>query len=71
LGYLATQPQITALSVRRAMLYATATASFCVEAVGTRRVASLTREDVTRRVNEIRDLYEFGASTMVALPAGA
>lgn len=64
LGYLAGQPQITSLSLRRAMLYATATASFCVEAVGTERIASVGREDVARRVDEIRDLYEFGAATM-------
>lgn len=64
LGYLAGQPHVTALALRRAMLYATATASFCVEAVGTQRISTLTREDVTRRVDEIRDLYEFGASTM-------
>ncbi|WP_245677725.1 PfkB family carbohydrate kinase [Chondromyces crocatus] len=64
LGYLATQQQVTALSLRRAMLHATATASFCVEAVGTRRISTLTREDVTHRVTEIRTLYEFGASTM-------
>jgi sugar/nucleoside kinase (ribokinase family) len=64
LGYLASQPQITALTLRRAMLYATATASFCVEAVGTRRIAAVSREEVTRRVEEIRGLYEFGASSM-------
>ncbi|MCC6555446.1 MAG: sugar kinase [Polyangiaceae bacterium] len=64
LGYLATQAQVTPLALRRAMLYATATASFCVEAIGTRRIASVTREDITRRVDEIRDLYEFGASSM-------
>lgn len=64
LGYLAGQQHVTALALRRAMLYATATASFCVEAVGTQRISTLTREDVTRRVDEIRDLYEFGASTM-------
>lgn len=64
LGYLAGQPQITSLSLRRAMLYATATASFCVEAVGTQRIAAVGREDVTRRVDAIRDLYEFGAASM-------
>jgi sugar/nucleoside kinase (ribokinase family) len=64
LGYLAGQAHITAIALRRAMLYATATASFCVEAVGTQRIASVTREDVDRRVGEIKELYEFGASTM-------
>ncbi|EYF07897.1 PfkB family carbohydrate kinase [Chondromyces apiculatus] len=64
LGYLSNQQQISALSLRRAMLHATATASFCVEAVGTQRIATITREDVAQRVDQIRSLYEFGASTM-------
>ena len=64
IGYLACQPEITALALRRAMLHATATASFCVEAVGTKRIATVTRGDVTARLSEIRALYEFGASTM-------
>lgn len=63
-GYLAGQPEITALALRRAMVHATATASFCVEAVGTRRVASLTRAGVAERVGAIRKLYDFGATTM-------
>lgn len=64
LGYLASQPQLTPLAFRRAMLYATATASFCVEAVGTRRVAEVSVEDISRRVEEIRRLYDFSSHTM-------
>ena len=56
-GSLARQRGINALTLRRAMLYATATASFCVEAVGTGRVASITRDDVASRVESIRGLY--------------
>jgi sugar/nucleoside kinase (ribokinase family) len=64
IGYLACQSEVTPLALRRAMLHATATASFCVEAVGTHRIATVTRADVTARVAEIRTLYDFGASTM-------
>jgi hypothetical protein len=42
------------------MIHATATASFCVEAVGTAKVASVTRADVAARVDAIHGLYEFG-----------
>ena len=63
-GYLATLPEVTPLSLRRAMVHGTATASYCVEAVGTGRVATLTRADVAARVNAICSLYDFGASTM-------
>ncbi|MFT3763903.1 MAG: PfkB family carbohydrate kinase [Minicystis sp.] len=64
MGYLATQPEVTSLALRRAMIHATATASFCVEAVGTKRVAEVTRADVAARVAAIRALYDFGAHTM-------
>jgi sugar/nucleoside kinase (ribokinase family) len=63
-GYLAQQRHADALTLRRAMLHATATASFCVEAVGTAKVASISRADVAQRVGAIRTLYDFGASTM-------
>ena len=52
------------LVLRRAMIHATATASFCVEAVGTAKIARVTRADVAARVAAIRALYDFGASTM-------
>jgi sugar/nucleoside kinase (ribokinase family) len=64
IGYLAAQPEISALALRRAMIHATATASFCVEAVGTKRVAEVSRADVAARVAAIRALYDFGAHTM-------
>ena len=64
MGYLAAQPEITAVALRRAMIHATATASFCVEAVGTKRVAEVSRTDVAARVAAIRALYDFGAHTM-------
>lgn len=57
MGYLARHREINALTLRRAMLYGTATASFCVEAVGTERVAGLTRDDLAARVEAIRGLY--------------
>ena len=64
MGYLATQEEISGLALRRAMIHATATASFCVEAVGTTRIAEVSRADVAARVAAIRSLYDFGAHTM-------
>jgi sugar/nucleoside kinase (ribokinase family) len=64
LGYLATVPEVTPLALRRAMVHGTATASFCVEGVGTTKMASLTKAQVTARVGAIRELYEFGAHSM-------
>jgi sugar/nucleoside kinase (ribokinase family) len=64
IGYLAGNGDVSPLSLRRAMVHATATASFCVEAVGTTKVSSLTRADVAGRVTAIQKLYDFGATTM-------
>jgi sugar/nucleoside kinase (ribokinase family) len=63
-GDAARQPVLPPFALRRAMIHATATASFCVEAVGTARIATMTRADVTARVAAIRALYDFGASSM-------
>jgi sugar/nucleoside kinase (ribokinase family) len=67
IGYLARQEKIDALALRRAMIHGTATASFCVEAAGTKRVAALSRSEIAARVGDIRALYEFGAETMVTI----
>lgn len=64
LGYLAGLSELSPIALRRAMIHATAAASFCVEAVGTSRVATLEKADIARRVSEIRALYDFGAATM-------
>jgi sugar/nucleoside kinase (ribokinase family) len=64
IGYLAGQSDITPMTMRRAMIHGTATASHCVEAVGTGRVGALSQADVAARVTAIRALYDFGASAM-------
>ena len=63
-GYLAGQGELSPLAMRRAMVHATATASYCVEAVGAARVARLSRADILERVASIRALYDYGASSM-------
>jgi sugar/nucleoside kinase (ribokinase family) len=57
LGYLAKASKIDHATLRRAMLYGTATASFCVQALGPHGLWDLTPDDVSVRVAEIRDLY--------------
>ena len=64
LGYLATTPEVTPIALRRAMVHATATASFCVEGVGTTKLGSLHKAQVAARIGAIRELYEFGAHSM-------
>jgi sugar/nucleoside kinase (ribokinase family) len=48
----------TGKTLRNAMLYGTATASFCVEGVGTSRLHSLATVDIEARVTQIRALFE-------------
>ncbi len=59
-GYLATQQVdagVAPSTLRRAMIHGTATASHCVEAVGTTRVANLTGDEVEARVRDISALF--------------
>jgi fructose-1-phosphate kinase PfkB-like protein len=58
LGYLTTQPNVDHHSMRRAMLHGTATASFCVEALGTSGLSELTVGDIERRVQQILALFQ-------------
>ena len=60
-GYLATQRSLDSGVMRRAIVHGTATASFCVEAVGTAGVAQLSRAELARRVGAICKLVEIGA----------
>lgn len=57
-GFLATAETLNHRTMRHAIVHGTATASFCVEAVGTGGVAGLTREHVSERVSTVRALYD-------------
>ncbi|MBX3128752.1 MAG: sugar kinase [Polyangiaceae bacterium] len=59
-GFLAQQTEIDDSSVRRGLMVAATVASFCVEGVGTQRVATLTRADVAARLDTLRTLVHFG-----------
>ncbi len=48
-GYLASQPELTAGVLRRAIFYGSVMGSFAVEKFGTERIASLTREEIDER----------------------
>jgi sugar/nucleoside kinase (ribokinase family) len=57
MGYLARQPRIDHQIVRHAMLHGTATASHCVEAVGTSGLSKLDVTSVEARVEQILSLF--------------
>jgi sugar/nucleoside kinase (ribokinase family) len=61
MGFLASQPSIDEGTLRRALMTAATVASFCVEDVGTREIARITRDDVARRLEELRGLVRFSS----------
>lgn len=59
LGYLDTVTAITPAEIRRALIYASTVASFCVEGYGPARLLTLTRAEVDQRYRAFRTLTHF------------
>lgn len=60
IGALAREGRVDGKSLRHALMLGATVASFCVEGVGTTRVASLTRDDVAARLTTLASLVHFG-----------
>ena len=60
LGYLADEGELDRSTLRRSLMMAATVASFCVEDVGTRRLAGLDRDQVAERLDSLRTLVHFG-----------
>jgi len=56
IGYLAATNDISFDNMRKALVYGSAMASFCVEKFGTERLVNLTQEDIKSRVNQFLEL---------------
>ncbi len=61
MGYLDSVESVTTTEIRRAVIYGSTVASFCVEGFGPTRLLSLTREEVESRYREFRMLTHFEA----------
>ncbi len=59
MGYLDSVESVTTGEIRRAMIYGSTVASFCVEGMGPNRLLSLTREEIEIRYREFRMLTHF------------
>lgn len=59
IGYLAKTDDISFENMRKAIVYGSAMASFCVEKFGTERLLEITDQDLEERVNEFRELARF------------
>ena len=62
IGYLEQTKDISFENMKRAVIYGSAMASFCVEKFGTQRLEELTEEDVESRLQEFVDLVQFDIS---------
>jgi sugar/nucleoside kinase (ribokinase family) len=62
IGYLAQTNDISYDNMKRAIIYGSTMASFCVEKFGTERIISITQEDIEERVQDFVDLVQFDIS---------
>ncbi len=62
IGYLAETKDISFENMKRAIIFGSAMASYCVEKFGTERIVDLTQEEVDSRVQEFIDLVQFDIS---------
>lgn len=62
IGHLAQTKDISFENMKRAIIYGSAMASFCVEKFGTERLSELTNEEVDERIQEFIDLVQFDIS---------
>ncbi|WP_342084496.1 PfkB family carbohydrate kinase [Dyadobacter sp. OTU695] len=59
IGYLAATDDISFENMKRAIIYGSAMASFCVEKFGTERLVNLSKEEINARVQEFVKLSSF------------
>lgn len=59
IGYLAASQDVSFDNMKRAIIFGSALASFCVEKFGTERLVGLTQEQVDKRVQEFVNLVQF------------
>ncbi len=59
LGYLAQKPSLDNEALRQAVIFGSTLGSFCVEDFGTRRLETLTRDEIVDRYREFKQLTHF------------
>ncbi|MDX5347944.1 MAG: PfkB family carbohydrate kinase, partial [Hymenobacteraceae bacterium] len=59
IGYLASTNDISFENMKRAIIYGSAMASFCVEKFGTERLKNLSEEEINERVQQFVELVQF------------
>lgn len=62
IGYLAQTKDISFENMKRAIIYGSAMASFCVEKFGTQKIENLSDDELNERIQEFIDLVQFDIS---------
>jgi sugar/nucleoside kinase (ribokinase family) len=60
MGHLARHCEVSPFGLRRAMFYGAATASFCVEAIGPKRIETVTKAELAARIEKFASLVDYG-----------
>ena len=63
MGYLASTGDVTFDNMKRAVIYGSAVASFCVEKFGTQRLEELSKAEIDERVNQFVKLVDFSVNS--------
>jgi sugar/nucleoside kinase (ribokinase family) len=71
IGYLAKTGDITFENMKRAVIFGSAMASFCVEKFGTERIENLSTTEISERVQQFVNLVNFDAANAGAEKLGA
>jgi len=64
MGYICATQDMSFSNLKRAVIYGSAMASFCVEKFGTQRLLELTNEDISSRVNQFVQLANFDINVL-------
>ncbi len=65
MGYVARTGDASESTLRRAMFFASTMGSFCVEDIGPRRLWSLTRDELSARIEAFREMVDYGGGLLV------
>lgn len=65
LGYLAKHGDSSTKSLRRAMFFAAAMGSFCVEGIGPKRLVEVTRDELAARIAQFAELVDLGGALSI------
>ena len=65
MGYLASTEDLSFENLKRAVIYGSALASFCLEKFGTEKLLEINKDDISARVDRFISLASFAMNVLV------